>query len=130
MQIVSLCFLGLGAGMALVPTMPDMLTSMTKDGKTSAADATEVVSGVMNSFIAIGEILGPLLGSALVGGAGLGYPWGSSIFGFLLLANGFVMVVFYFVEAGKASMASKKQSHLEQNLLKAAHSINANVAHA
>ena len=61
-QLVALCMLGAGVSLAIIPTFPDQLKSSAHLGAASQS----TVAGLSAASFSLGEVIGPVVGSALV----------------------------------------------------------------
>ena len=77
--LASLALAGVGQSMALVPTMDSMVQQCTDLGE----DGVNVAAGLINSANSLGEMLGPMAGTALC--QHLGWPWATTAWALALL---------------------------------------------
>ncbi|CAH1267527.1 SLC18B1 [Branchiostoma lanceolatum] len=80
---VGLAVIAVSVGASLTPIVNIMLWAASDAGMESNFALYGVVSGVMNAFFAIGDLVGPLGSSAL--SQRFGFPWASTAFGGLVL---------------------------------------------
>lgn len=95
---VSLVLFGLGESMSMTPVMDDMMHSCGP----SADAAVNSLSSLMASSFSLGQMIGPLIGSAIT--ARLGFPWACTAMALVLLIHSSVVMV---VEI----MAPRKRHH-------------------
>eukprot|EP00742_Colponemidia_sp_Colp-10_P008901 GILJ01009672.1.p1 GENE.GILJ01009672.1~~GILJ01009672.1.p1 ORF type:complete len:375 (+),score=49.46 GILJ01009672.1:525-1649(+) len=84
---IALGVMGLGCCIVFVPAMPHMTQATTHLGPA----ASDVVAGVVTSAFALGNIIGPVMGSGLV--AGLGFATASTTFAAILALYGVVLLI-------------------------------------
>ncbi|XP_066286994.1 MFS-type transporter SLC18B1-like isoform X1 [Branchiostoma lanceolatum] len=101
---------------AYVPVYNELLWAARDAGFEENVATYGVVSGLVYSFFAVGEFVGPTVSSALAQQFGL--PWASTAFGGLALFYTTVMVVFYVYDSCKKSKrTSIRQSSGEEKPL-------------
>ncbi|XP_078601783.1 MFS-type transporter SLC18B1-like isoform X1 [Branchiostoma floridae x Branchiostoma japonicum] len=92
-NIIALVVIAASCGAVMTPIVNMMLWAASDAGMENNFALYGLVSGVMNAFFAIGNLLGPLVGSALTDR--FGFPWTSTAFGGLVLFYIVVLLVFY-----------------------------------
>ncbi|CEP02933.1 Major facilitator superfamily (MFS) profile domain-containing protein [Plasmodiophora brassicae] len=97
----SLVFLSAGAAMVLVPVVPQMV-ELTKH---LGAGATDVVSGVVIASYSLGEIIGPVVGGALLQYVGM--SMGASIFATCILGVALAVLAAPILPPGSSSELTK-----------------------
>ncbi|CEP02934.1 Major facilitator superfamily (MFS) profile domain-containing protein [Plasmodiophora brassicae] len=97
----SLVFLSAGAAMVLVPVVPQMV-ELTKH---LGAGATDVVSGVVIASYSLGEIIGPVVGGALLQYVGMSL--GASIFATCILGIALAILAAPMLPPGSSSELAK-----------------------
>ena len=94
----ALVLFGLGESMSMTPVMDDMMSSC----GASADSSVNALSSLMASSFSLGQMIGPLLGSAIT--ARLGFPSACSAMAFVLLVHSSVIVLTdYWVPRKRAS---------------------------
>ena len=94
----SLVLFGLGESMSMTPVMDDMMHSCGP----SADAAVNSLSSLMASSFSLGQMIGPLIGSAIT--ARLGFPWACTAMALVLLLHSSIVML---VEL----MAPRKRHH-------------------
>ena len=79
--MASLIIFGVGESMSMTPVMDDMMHSC---GATADA-AVNSLSSLMASSFSLGQMIGPLIGSAIT--ARLGFPWACTAMALVLLVH-------------------------------------------
>ncbi|XP_035681787.1 MFS-type transporter SLC18B1-like isoform X3 [Branchiostoma floridae] len=92
-NIIALVVIAASCGAVMTPIVNMMLWAASDAGMENNFALYGLVSGVMNAFFAIGNLLGPLVGSALT--ERFDFPWTSTAFGGLVLFYIVVLLVFY-----------------------------------
>jgi len=64
--IIGLCIIFIGAAIALIPSMPEMLLTANKVENVNIEDATNIISGIFYSARAFGNIIGLTISGVLV----------------------------------------------------------------
>ena len=105
-MVLALVLFGLGESMSMTPVMDDMMSSCG-----AMADASvNALSSLMASSFSLGQMIGPLLGSAIT--ARLGFPSACSAMAIVLLVHSSVIVLTdYWVP--RAKRASDGQAYTE-----------------
>ncbi|XP_072042154.1 MFS-type transporter SLC18B1-like [Amphiura filiformis] len=90
---------GLGSlllGCAIVPTFIDLLNTAKWYGLPDDISTQGIVSGVFNSFFSLGAFVGPTVGGVLQ--QHYGFPWASTMVGFMFVIMAILIVLFGFWE--------------------------------
>ena len=94
----ALVLFGLGESMSMTPVMDDMMSSC----GASADSSVNALSSLMASSFSLGQMIGPLLGSAIT--ARLGFPSACSLMaGVLLVHSSVIVLTDYWVPRKRAS---------------------------
>eukprot|EP01127_Copromyxa_protea_P010670 TRINITY_DN2612_c0_g1_i1.p1 TRINITY_DN2612_c0_g1~~TRINITY_DN2612_c0_g1_i1.p1 ORF type:complete len:447 (-),score=63.61 TRINITY_DN2612_c0_g1_i1:55-1395(-) len=83
---ISLLLIGLGSAFTIVPCL-----EMVTEEVSSKGDVTDAISGLLSSAVALGNTVGPFLGSSLTGA--VGFEWCTSIFSAITGAA----IILYFI---------------------------------
>lgn len=86
-MVVALIIFGIGESMSMTPVMDDMMRSCGE----YADEAVNALSSLMASSFSLGQMIGPLIGSALTARAG--FPWASSLMAVGLLGHVAVIIL-------------------------------------
>ncbi|XP_078601778.1 MFS-type transporter SLC18B1-like [Branchiostoma floridae x Branchiostoma japonicum] len=92
-NIIALVVIAASCGALITPIVNMMLWAASDAGMENNFALYGVVSGVMNAFFSIGDLLGPLASSALADR--FGFPWSSTAFGGLVLFYMLITLAFY-----------------------------------
>ena len=95
-MLLALSLFGVGAAMSMTPLMDDMMLSCRKH----AEEASVTIAPLIMSSFALGQMIGPLIGSSASGR--MGFPWACTLMGSLLLAHLAVIAVVSAVRPRKA----------------------------
>ena len=80
-MLLALSLFGVGAAMSMTPLMDDMMLSCRKH----AEEASVTIAPLIMSSFALGQMIGPLIGSSVSGR--MGFPWACTLMASLLLAH-------------------------------------------
>ena len=95
-MLLALSLFGVGAAMSMTPLMDDMMLSCRKH----AEEASVTIAPLIMSSFALGQMIGPLIGSSVSGR--MGFPWACTLMASLLLAHLAVIAVVSAVRPRKA----------------------------
>lgn len=65
LMLIGLILVGFVISLCIIPALPEMIRSVEKDFDNSKGEVNDVASGVFNTSLGVGQVLGPLFGSIL-----------------------------------------------------------------
>lgn len=92
LMMVGLAIIGLGAAFTVIPVIPEMLDATKNDFQDQMAELNDVISGVFNMALGLGQIAGPTLAGTLYDN--LDFNWTCDIFAGILLGFCLIYMIF------------------------------------
>jgi len=110
---LSLCVSGIGVAPLFVPGLADMTKSVQYAGLPDTIGTKGILSGIYSGCFSIGAVIGPTVGGFLTDH--MSFDWASTIFAFLVLFEGLVLIIFTVWE--RNSKWVKKKGNLKDKLV-------------
>jgi MFS family permease len=102
-MVLALILFGVGEAMSQTPLMDDMMLSCRRH----AEEASVTIAPLIMSSFALGQMIGPLIGSSASGR--MGFPWACTLMASLLLAH---LAVIAIVSAVRPRKAMKNRAYV------------------
>ncbi|KAJ3662536.1 hypothetical protein Zmor_006881 [Zophobas morio] len=104
LNIVALSLLGVSVAMALMPTYQAILDSALEEGFEDNLGTHSVIAGLWSCVYSLGEVLGPVIGGAVL--QNFGFPVTSTVFSLLNLVMAVVGTFYFFLRKRKNSSSN------------------------
>ncbi|KJE90917.1 hypothetical protein CAOG_02148 [Capsaspora owczarzaki ATCC 30864] len=113
LEWIAMLLLGAAMSLIVVPSGPEMISVCKKFDQ--GDKLSDLIAGLLASSGSLGQAIGPLCGGAIA--PTWGFPWGTSLFGFMLIGMGAIQMVVLGVTRGlerkrKAESSEYERQHL------------------